>query len=77
MTLHSVPHFPPISGSVLSDGIQRCALHSYQSEEMKILNISIPRMGIEPITCGVYSAPAPLIYNPSSISLRRINFPSI
>ena len=27
----------------------------HRSEEMKILNISCPRVGIEPTTCRVYS----------------------
>ena len=35
---------------MLSDGTQRHALPGYQSEEMKILNIFFPLVGIEPIT---------------------------
>ena len=42
----SVLYFPPNSGGVSSGGTQRCALPRYQSEEMKILNISF-REGIE------------------------------
>ena len=41
--------------SVPSSGTQRRALRRYQTEEMKIFNISIPRVGIELTTCRVYS----------------------
>ena len=34
---------------------QRRALPRYRSEEMKILNITFPRVGIEPTTSRVYS----------------------
>ena len=35
---------------MLSDWTQRCTLQRYQSEGMKILNISVPRVGIKLIT---------------------------
>ena len=38
---------------VLSGGIQRRALPQRQSKERKILNISFPREGIDPISCRV------------------------
>ena len=47
---------PPLSTEfrkhyVLSGGTQRRALPHYQSEEIKILNISFPRIGMEPTAC--------------------------
>ena len=60
---HSTPHFPPAFEA--SHGIQYRALLRHKSEEMKILNISFPRVGIELTTCHVYShtlcATAPLL----------------
>ena len=44
---------------MLSGGTHRRALSRYQSEEMKILSISVPRMGIEPTTCRVCSTTVP------------------
>ena len=35
---------------MLGGGTQRHAFPHYQSEETKILNISLPRMGIDPIS---------------------------
>ena len=35
---------------VLSGGTQRCAVPRYQSEEMKMLHILLPQVGIEPTT---------------------------
>ena len=40
---------------VFSGETQRRALSHNQRKEMEILNISFPRMGIEPTTCRVYS----------------------
>ena len=40
---------------MLSGGTQRRALPRHQSEEIEILNISFPRMGIEHKTCRVFS----------------------
>ena len=37
---------------VWNGGTQRRGLHRYQSEEIKILNISIPRLRIESTTVG-------------------------
>ena len=42
-------------GGVLSDGIQRLALRGYQSEEIQILNVTYPRVGMESTTCRVDS----------------------
>ena len=55
---YSVIHFPPklleaLHSSFLSGGTQRRSKN--KSEEMKILNISSPRVGIEPTICRVYS----------------------
>ena len=56
MLRHSIPHFPPISVSIASSrGTQSSALPRHQSEEMKILNISFTWVGIESITCPVYT----------------------
>ena len=48
---------------LLSGGTQRRALPRPQSEELKILNISFPRVGIEPTKCRVVAVtlvhPAP------------------
>ena len=49
---HSEPIFPHY---VLSDVTQRHSLLQHQSEEMKILNISFPRVEIEPTISRVYS----------------------
>ena len=38
---------------MLSDGTQRHAY--YQSDEVEILNILFPRVGIEPTTCDAHS----------------------
>ena len=40
---------------MLIAGTQRRALPTFQSKEMKILNISLPQVEIEPTTCRVYS----------------------
>ena len=40
---------------MLSGGTQRRILLYYHSELMKILNITFPRVGIEPTTCHVYN----------------------
>ena len=40
---------------MLSTGTQRRALSRHQSEEMKIVNISFPRVRIESTTCRIYS----------------------
>ena len=48
---HSVPYSAKFwKHYVLSGGSQRRVLLQHQSEEMKILNISFPRVGIEPTT---------------------------
>ena len=55
MLRHSVRQFPNSRGIVLYGGTQRRAVPRHQSEEMKILNILSPRVGIEPFTWRVYS----------------------
>ena len=54
---HSAPHFVPISGGIAveSGGTLCRALFRHQSEKNKILNISFPRVGIEPTTYRVNS----------------------
>ena len=52
---NSVPHFPPNSECMFSDGTLCRALPRHQSQEMIILNISFSRLGIESTICCVYS----------------------
>ena len=39
---------------MLIGGIQRCTSPRYQREEMKILNILFPQVGMEPTACRIY-----------------------
>ena len=55
---HSATHFSSKYLQVLRvewRWTQRRALPPHQSEEMKILNISLPWVGIDPTTYGIYS----------------------
>ena len=45
---------------MLNGGTERHAFPCYQSEEMKIINVSCPRMGIEPTSCHFRSYACPL-----------------
>ena len=38
---------------MLNDGTQRHTLTRHQNEEMKVLNISFPRVGMEPVAFSV------------------------
>ena len=64
---HSAPHFQPNSeGRSLPPGRRNDnAALCHQGDEIEILNISFPWMGIEPTTCRIYShtlGPHLLIY---------------